>query len=276
MITVSTHMLDANSDVHIATFDSLLRIKIGNGGEFVRTRDHIKTKLPWELRKIGPTRLVFGTMTDPYQPIEKDHRLTRLALQIIKDSGIQYPKIGIYTRSPLIKHDLELIQQLPNPQIHYTVTPFDRETLKKIEPIPIHTEARFATIEQIKNVGIRTHVNVAPAISILSEQFIRPYAERLAEIGVDEFFTDPMQPYGVAIDSLEQALKDAPRWPEIKSIMTNKKKYRKWKHDFQQQWTQEWRRVAHKSPHTLALAQDHQTKHKINMVTEEVLPWDHD
>ena len=58
-------------------------------GEFVRSRRHIPNKLLSALKKVGPTRLVLGTMTDPYQPQELKERLTRTALEHIIASDVQ-------------------------------------------------------------------------------------------------------------------------------------------------------------------------------------------
>lgn len=245
-------------------------------GEFLRIRKHLKYRLPTELKAAGPIRLVIGTMTDPYQPQELEYRLTRSSLEIIRDTKAQVTKLGIFTRSPLVKQDLDLIKSIPNSRIHFTITPFEPEILKRIEPVAVATEARFRTVKQIKEAGIRVHVNVAPAIPLVSEQFIQPFAEKLAEIGVDEFFVDPMQPYKESMKAFEAAMQGDPRWATIEDIMTNSWKYSTWKANHQQEWVKAWRAVASKSPHTLALAQDHQYKKKTNMVTGEELPWDHE
>jgi DNA repair photolyase len=111
-------------------------------GEFVRTRDHIKTKLPFELRKLAGKRLVIGTMTDPYQPQEQKAGLTRMILEMIANSEHKPASIGLFTRSPLVRRDLELLKKL-NVRVHLTITPFSADVLRLIEPIPVRTNARF-------------------------------------------------------------------------------------------------------------------------------------
>ena len=103
-------------------------------GEFVRVRAHMADKLPKELDKgnfriqdgtvpvldddgkqertpagkprkrslyktmaMSDARLVLGTMTDPYQPAEKRHRITRTALELITEHPNQFKKVGIFT-----------------------------------------------------------------------------------------------------------------------------------------------------------------------------------
>ncbi len=131
-------------------------------GEFVRRREHVVKRLPKELPDIVGQRLVLGTMTDPYQPEERKHRLTRKALGIISKSKTKPRKIGIFTRSPIILDDIELLQKLPRMKVHFTIPPIPRDVSVKIEQIPIQMNARFSVIKQLKQAGIIVAVNFAP------------------------------------------------------------------------------------------------------------------
>ncbi len=229
-------------------------------GEFVRTRDHIKKNFPKELEKVGGKRLVIGTMTDPYQPIEREHRLTRTILQNIIDAKNKLEKVGIFTRSPIVADDVELIKQLPRPRIHYTISPYEDADIHKLEPIGIQIKRRFETVKILKDAGIRVHTNIAPAIPLMSESTIEATAKSLAEAGVDEFFVDPMQAYGPSFEAMKQALKTDPRWPEIEKIMLSKELYPKWKEDFRRAWEIAWNKNKGISQHTLPIWSDHEHK----------------
>lgn len=257
-------------------------------GEYVRVRKHIEDKLPTELEKGYFTfdagkdaagnkvhrrvnnenlRLVIGTMTDPFMPIERKHRVTRTMLKIIADAKPGLNKIGIFTRSPIVLDDLDLIVRLPRKRVHYTVTPYTPEVMKLIEPIAIRTERRFDTIRKLKAAGVRCHVNVAPAIPVISEQFTEEYARTLAEIGVDEFFADPMQAYSESWDALKGCLKDHPQWPAIEEIMGDKTAYDEWKALYKARWFEAWSKVRKTSPNTLPVWSDHVHHTWINMNT---------
>jgi DNA repair photolyase len=242
-------------------------------GDFVRTRDHLLTRLPKDITKIGATRLVIGTMTDPYQPIEKEEKLTRSALEILLDHQTQMNKVGIFTRSPLVLRDAELIKRLPRGRVHFTITPYPREILKIIEPIPVMTEARFRTVKALKQAGIRVHVSVAPALPIISESFTDQFANQLADAGVDEFFVDPMQPYKESFDSIREAMAAHPQWAQVEQIVTDREEYTEWKVRYSQQWLDAWQRVQSRSPHTLPIMADHVSHTKIDMRDGTILNW---
>ena len=260
-------------------------------GKFLRIRYHIKDKLPRELRKpmrviglayttpkgkkahrpgppaideYGETileyedkRLVIGTMTDPYQPIERKVRVMRKTLEILLDYPI-FSKIGIFTRSPIILEDLELIKQLPRPRVHYSISPYAQDIIQKLEPIGIQTSRRLDTIRKLKDAGIRVHVNVAPCLPGYSEEMTEYLAEELGKIGVDEFFIDPVQPYGEALAAMRENMKEDPRWPAVEKILADKPVYLHWKQGYWDQWKDAWSRLG--SPHTLAIWSDHEHK----------------
>ena len=259
-------------------------------GDFVRVREHIAERLPKELDKgyfklatgkddegnrlhrtvlLQDARLVIGTMTDPYQPLERKHRLTQAALKIILSRKVTFNKVGIFTRSPIILDDLPLIVQLPRKRVHYTVTPYTPEVLQLIEPIAIRTDRRFDTIRKLKEAGVRCHVNVAPSIPIVSEQFTDEYARTMADIQVDEFFVDPMQTYSESFAALGECMKGHPDWERIEEIMSDKASYEEWKLVYRDAWLAAWRKVRHLSPNTLPIWSDHVNKTWTNMNTNQ-------
>ncbi len=258
-------------------------------GNFVRVRKHVNTKLIKELRKplrlqgllkvnkngknyrtIGPIqkdddnnpillyknkRLVIGTMTDPYQPLERKHRITRETIQKLLDTPT-FSKVGIFTRSPIILEDLNLIKKLPRARIHYSISPFPKDIMAKLEPIAISTSRRIDTIKKIKDAGIRVHVSVAPAIPYYSEQVTYELAEKLGKIGIDEFFVDPVQPYNAAFQKMSECLQDDPNWLDVETLLANKANYLLWKDQYWNQWKQAWKQFG--SSNILAIWSDHE------------------
>jgi len=236
-------------------------------GEFVRIRKYLTEKLPKELPPEAGKRLVIGTMTDPYQPAERQHRITRSALEIIKSSDLS--KVGIFTRSPIVLDDIKLIQQLPKRRVHFTVSPYPDKFLKILEPIPVSINRRFEVIKELKDAGIRVHVNIAPAIPIISDPLVEEYATRLAEIGVDEFFVDPMQAYSDSYRSLGVELSKEPEWIEVNRIMSDEELFNEWKTEYYCRWLDIWSKIGNKN--TLAIWSDHENKVWVEMITGESL-----
>jgi DNA repair photolyase len=225
-------------------------------GEFVRTRDHIADRLPRELPTIAGQRLVIGTMTDPYQPQERTSRLTRTALEMIVALENKPDKVGIFTRSPIVLDDIDLIAKLPRPRVHFSITPFPREIMVKIEQIPVQTRKRWDCIKKLKDAGIRVHVNVAPAIPHLSDTMTEEFCDRLAEYKVDEYFVDPMQAYSNSFDALREAMTGHPLWPQVSDTMLNRENYDAWKERYRKEWKAAWAKKGNPAG-TLAIWCDH-------------------
>jgi len=239
-------------------------------GEFVRTRDHLLHKLPKEIPNVANgSRLVIGTMTDPFQPVERKYKLTNSALSIITNKDLpQFNKVGIFTRSPIILDSLDLIVQLPKPVVHFTITPYPPEMMRKIEPYSTITKTRWKVVKALKDSGIRVHVNVAPLLPTLSEEFIEPFIQQLTDINVDEYFVDPMQAYPQAVEHLKKNIGSCKEWDEIHKIITNKKEYSIWKQAYYQAWDEIRQKYQHNAPDQLPIWSDHQNHVWINMITK--------
>jgi DNA repair photolyase len=254
-------------------------------GAFVRTRDHLPTKLPNELKALplvlkkrgkvkwtGPpiqdARIVMGTMTDPYQPIEKTRKLTRKALEILL---AHKPKmVGLFTRSPLAARDIDLFQKIPLMRIHVTITPLPQNIKKRLEPVPVTMKVGLQLVEKLKQAGVETHVNIAPALPTFSEQYTKFLAEEMARLKVDQFFLDPMQPYKDSLEKVSEILNNDPGWSQVKALMSDKKKYIKWKEKLHADWMEAWDQS--KSPDTLAIACDHERDIWRDMHTGKDIP----
>ena len=245
-------------------------------GEWVRIRTHLTDKLPKELdkghlivRKKGKitktivfknARIVLGTMTDPYQPQERKLRLTRTALEIMANHSCQFKKVGIFTRSPLIIEDLDLIKRLPNPRIHYTITPYPEDVKHKIEPITPRIVRQIETVEAIVKSGIRLHLNLSPIIPTLSECQIDFLADNAARIAPSEYFIDPVGKVTTVVDTITNALGSDSRAKEIREIFTHPDTlYLTWKASFRAAWEQAWFKAVkkYKNTTTLGIWADH-------------------
>jgi DNA repair photolyase len=234
-------------------------------GEFIRVREHLRNKLHGELPIAKDKRIVLGTMTDPYQPQERKYRLTRHALQLMINSIDAPAKIGIFTRSPIILDDLDLLRKFPWIRVNFTITPYDRDIQTKLEPIAIQTEARFRTIKTLKAAGIQVYANIAPAIPILSDHLTTEFAERLVDAGVDGFFVDPIQTYKESFQATFDVLNGTPDWPQAEAIMKDKAKYTAWKQAYYESWIKAWAPYNHLP--IVPILSDHETKLWFNMRT---------
>ena len=89
-----------------------------------------------------------GAMCDPYMPCEAKLRLTRRCLEIIDSFGFG---AALQTKSDLILRDLDLLKSINKKSkavAQLTLTAFDEDLCKKIEPNVCTTKKRY---EALKN-----------------------------------------------------------------------------------------------------------------------------
>jgi DNA repair photolyase len=212
-----------------------IRDKKDKWGNFLRTRDHIKTNLAKELKNHAGQRIVLGTMTDPYQPAEDTYHLTRECLQLIQQNGT-IKKVGIFTKSIRVLNDINLLKTLPDPTVHMTIGPYDQSIINLIEVNTPTLLQRWEAVQTLKNAGIKVCVNVAPALPLYSEKCVPDYVKRMVSIGVRQFFTDPMQMYTDSTIQMAKILSGTVEWPQVQPIVTDKEKYQVWKDQYRKLW----------------------------------------
>lgn len=121
----------------------------------------------------------FGSMNDPYMPVEKEYRMMGQALEII--ARHDFP-IHILTKSNLVLRDQVLIKEISNvyAAVSFTITTADDDLAAKLEPGAPLPSARFEAMRRLANAGIRTGVTMMPLLPFLedSEENIRQIVSR--------------------------------------------------------------------------------------------------
>ena len=110
----------------------------------------------------------FGSMNDPYMPVEKDYRMTRSALEIIKHH--KFP-VHILTKSELVLRDIDLLITIGElyTAVSFTITTSYDELAKKIEPGASLPSARFQAMRKLADSGILTGVTMMPILPFLED-----------------------------------------------------------------------------------------------------------
>lgn len=110
-----------------------------------------------------------GAMSDPYNPLEKDHCLTRGALALIDRYGFG---LALATKSNLVTRDIDLLQAIRQHSpvlIKVTITTWDDDLAKRIEPnAPLPSE-RFAAIQELSQQGIFAGILLMPVLPFLED-----------------------------------------------------------------------------------------------------------
>jgi DNA repair photolyase len=119
-----------------------------------------------------PKTIALGAVTDPYQPIERQFRISREILEVLDRAS--HP-VGIVTKSALVVRDIDILQRLAARdlvKVALSVTTLDAKVARAMEPRAATPLRRFDAIRQLSEAGIPTQVMVAPIIPGLNDHEI--------------------------------------------------------------------------------------------------------
>ncbi|MGE5266568.1 MAG: PA0069 family radical SAM protein [Deltaproteobacteria bacterium] len=119
-----------------------------------------------------PATMALGTNTDPYQPIERERRITRAVLEVLDRAS--HP-VGIVTKSALVVRDLDILERMARrglAKVALSITTLDRHLARRMEPRASTPARRLDAIRQLSAAGIPTAVMVAPVIPALNDHEI--------------------------------------------------------------------------------------------------------
>lgn len=162
-----------------------------------KTFDRIKVKenalriLRDELRRKVKTGVIAtGAMSDPYNPLEEELKLTRSALELVNAYGFG---VAITTKAPLVVRDADVLCDIKEHSpvlIKLTITTAEDDLCKKVEPCVAPSSERFAAIEALAKKGICCGVLMMPILPFIndSEENIVAITERAAASGASFVF----------------------------------------------------------------------------------------
>ena len=130
--------------------------------------------------------MALGTNTDPYQPIERERRITRCILEVLERTG--HP-VGIVTKSALVVRDIDILSRMAErglAKVALSVTTLDRKLARAMEPRAATPAKRLEALAQLSAAGIPTAVMVAPVIPSLTDHEIEGILEAARDAGVSE------------------------------------------------------------------------------------------
>jgi DNA repair photolyase len=141
----------------------------GAWGDWVIAKSNLAAALERELAslaargKLGETTVFMSSATDPYQGIERRHRLTRAALRAFTRYRVR--RIVVQTRSPLIERDLDLLRELGDSAIaSITVETDDDAVRRSITPTSPSIARRIKTCERLRGAGVFVQIAVSPML----------------------------------------------------------------------------------------------------------------
>jgi len=127
--------------------------------------------------------IALGSNTDPYQPVERDWRVTREILEVL--AAHEHP-FSIVTKSALVERDIDLIAPMAAKdmaRVYLSITTLDRDLARKLEPRAAAPERRLLAVRTLAQAGIPTGVLVAPIIPQLNDKDLEAILEAAAAHG---------------------------------------------------------------------------------------------
>ena len=127
-----------------------------------------------------------GSMSDPYMHCEQELRLTRKCLEVISKYGFG---LAIQTKSDRILDDIDLLDEINQKSkcvVQMTLTTYDDDLCKILEPNVCNTKRRIEVLEIMKERGIPTIVWLTPILPFINdtEENVRAILEECVRVNV--------------------------------------------------------------------------------------------
>lgn len=134
----------------------------------------------------APRKIAMGTNTDPYQPVERERRITRQVLEVL--DRFNHPA-AIVTKSALITRDLDILSSMAERglvKVALSVTTLDRKLARTMEPRAATPARRLEAIEMLSGAGVPAAVMTAPVIPALNDSELEAILKAASQAGARE------------------------------------------------------------------------------------------
>lgn len=127
--------------------------------------------------------IAIGSNTDPYQPVERELRLTRGILEVLFDH--RHP-VSIVTKSALVLRDLDLLAPMAADglaNVFVSITTLDPTLASIMEPRAAAPARRFATLRALSDAGVPVGVLASPMIPAVNDSEMEHILEASSHAG---------------------------------------------------------------------------------------------
>jgi DNA repair photolyase len=140
----------------------------------------------------GPEHIAIGTATDPYQPAEREYRVTRACLEeLAKREGLS---VSVITKSNQIVRDIDVLQRIAarsELSLNITITTLRTRLARLLEPRAPRPDLRLAAVKQLHEAGLRVGVSASPLIPGITDRDgdLEAVAAAAKDAGAEWFFS---------------------------------------------------------------------------------------
>ncbi len=144
-------------------------------------------------RGYRPQVLAMGTNTDPYQPIERDWKITAQVLELCLET--RHP-VSITTKSDRVLRDIDILVELARnglTMVMLSVTTLDPKLAREMEPRAAAPHRRLHSIRRLSDAGVPAYVSVSPIIPALTDHELESILQAAADAGAAGAFCQPIR-----------------------------------------------------------------------------------
>jgi len=127
--------------------------------------------------------IALGTNTDPYQPIEREWKVTRGVIEVL--ASCDHP-LTLTTKGACVVRDIDLLAAMAKKnlvRVFISIAMLDRDLARTLDPRAAAPQRRLEIVSALATAGIPVGVNVAPVIPQLTDKDMESILEAAASAG---------------------------------------------------------------------------------------------
>lgn len=152
-------------------------------GRWVDVKSNLPEVLRDDVQHLEPGIVRMSPIvTDPYQPLERRHRITRRCLEVLLDAGFSP---CLLTRAVRIVEDVPLLARFERAWVGFSIPTDDDDVRRAFEPGADGIDARLHALQRCRAAGLPTFAVVQPMLPMTPERLIERLAPLIDVVRID-------------------------------------------------------------------------------------------
>ena len=181
-------------------------------GTFVEAKENFAAVLARQVRRPRSGTVMIATVTDAWQPLEREAGITRACLEKLVDTGLA---VSILTKSDLVLRDLDVLRafggllQEDRVRVGFSIPVLSDDLAAFLEPGAPPPSRRLDALEHLSDAGISTWVFVAPILPGLGDSptDLAHITKEARRRGARDIDFDPLNFYPAAVSRLTDTIR---------------------------------------------------------------------
>jgi DNA repair photolyase len=165
-----------------------------------------KVNIPQVLAKELPRKkgvIGLGTVTDPYQPVEKELKLTRKCLEVMARTPCH---VSILTKSDLVSRDIDLLKRIDKVEVGVTINTLSDDAASIFETCAPPPSKRLSAVRALTSAGIDAYVFLGPIIPTVTDRDVVGLVGAIRAAGAGRIMMDRLNLRPGMRSRMEEAL----------------------------------------------------------------------